>query len=259
MKDEEKLKMIEEANKSLTSGLTVALGTFAKADGTPLTLGELDSLSVDEKEEHKRTLDLLKQLREAAPSNLPVTTIAAFSERAHSTAVYPGAGEVLDYPLLGWIGETGELLDKLLNANAEADQDHDLVRYCFDSAVVLGRVAERLKKVLRDKGGKVDDEERGLIIGHLRTLADIAASAAQFADEADDENLINGVDLINGYKAADDETKAAIHKEVGDPHWYSNEAAIAMGMTLEEIFNMMLRKLASRAQRGTLHGSGDNR
>lgn len=54
---------------------------------------------------------------------------SAYEERAKSTAVYPDKGHNIVYPTLGLCGESGE-------------------------------IAEKLKKLMRDKGGEADDEWR---------------------------------------------------------------------------------------------------
>lgn len=55
------------------------------------------------------------------------------------------------------------------------------------------------------------------------------------------------------------ETKDAIASEVGDVLWYLAMLASEVGYTLEEIARMNIQKLASRAERSALTGSGDNR
>ena len=48
-------------------------------------------------------------------------------------------------------------------------------------------------------------------------------------------------------------------KELGDVLWHLSEAARALGVTLEEVGQVNLDKLASRSIRGMLTGDGDNR
>lgn len=48
-------------------------------------------------------------------------------------------------------------------------------------------------------------------------------------------------------------------KELGDVLWYIAALASDLGYTLEEIAQMNIKKLKSRAERGVIGGSGDNR
>ena len=56
-----------------------------------------------------------------------------------------------------------------------------------------------------------------------------------------------------------DERRAAIKKELGDVCWFIAEISTLLGFTLEEVMQGNLDKLASRKERGVLHGSGDDR
>ncbi len=53
--------------------------------------------------------------------------------------------------------------------------------------------------------------------------------------------------------------KEDIKKELGDILWYIAVVAHDVGISLDDIAALNLEKLASRKQRGTLQGSGDNR
>lgn len=108
-------------------------------------------------------------------------TFTEYQQKSAATAVYPEVGRNLAYPTLGLAGETGE-------------------------------VAERVKKVIRDSGGKVSEEIR-----------------------------------------------QALAKELGDVLWYVAALARELSLDLDEIARGNIEKLASRKDRGMLHGSGDNR
>ena len=75
-----------------------------------------------------------------------------------------------------------------------------------------GEVLEKFKKLLRDKAGKISDED-----------------------------------------------KVEIVKELGDILWYVNAVSHLLGYELEDVAKANIDKLASRKERGKLHGSGDNR
>ena len=55
------------------------------------------------------------------------------------------------------------------------------------------------------------------------------------------------------------ENKAELTKELGDVLWYIAVIASYLGVSLDELAELNLSKLASRAKRGVLSGSGDNR
>lgn len=107
-------------------------------------------------------------------------TLNDYQDAAKSTAIYPGDFEII-YPTLGLTGEAGE-------------------------------VADKVKKVIRDKGGDFSEED-----------------------------------------------SAEIAKELGDVLWYLANTASDLGFTLENIAKFNLAKLADRADRDKLQGSGDNR
>jgi NTP pyrophosphatase (non-canonical NTP hydrolase) len=74
-----------------------------------------------------------------------------YQEKSRKTAKYPNIGSNFVYPTLGLAGESGE-------------------------------VAEKIKKVIRDKGGVVDDETKILI---QKELGDVLWYVAQIATELD--------------------------------------------------------------------------
>lgn len=56
-----------------------------------------------------------------------------------------------------------------------------------------------------------------------------------------------------------EETRLQLIDEVGDCLWYCGAIAKELGVDLDAVAAANLAKLRSRQQRGTLHGSGDNR
>jgi NTP pyrophosphatase (non-canonical NTP hydrolase) len=107
--------------------------------------------------------------------------LQAYQERSRETARYPEAGANVLYPTLGLCGEAGE-------------------------------VAEKVKKVLRDRNGHFDPE----------ACSEIAL-------------------------------------ELGDVLWYVAQLATELDLRLEDIATANLAKLASRAARNVISGSGDQR
>lgn len=106
---------------------------------------------------------------------------STYQRRSGQTACYPQVGDNILYPTLGLCGESGE-------------------------------VADKVKKVLRDRGGVFDQEIR-----------------------------------------------ESLALELGDVLWYVSQLATELGLELEEIAEANLVKLASRAARNVIGGSGDQR
>jgi NTP pyrophosphatase (non-canonical NTP hydrolase) len=56
-----------------------------------------------------------------------------------------------------------------------------------------------------------------------------------------------------------DEDKKELQKELGDVVWYVAVLAHSLGISLEDVMQTNVAKLASRKQRGVTKGQGDNR
>lgn len=108
-------------------------------------------------------------------------TFKEYQKLSRRTALYPNRDKNFIYPTLGLAGEAGE-------------------------------VAEKIKKVLRDKKGLLDEK-----------------------------------------------TKKELAKELGDVLWYISQLASELGLSLEQVASLNIKKLFSRKKRRKLHGSGDNR
>lgn len=65
--------------------------------------------------------------------------------------------------------------------------------------------------------------------------------------------------IIRDNRTLDAKERVEIAKEVGDVLWYIAALARDLGIDMETMARMNLEKLADRAQRGVISGSGDNR
>ncbi len=104
-----------------------------------------------------------------------------YQKLCRETAIYPDLGHNYIYPTLGLVGEAGE-------------------------------IAEKIKKVIRDNGGVIDEER-----------------------------------------------KQMIKKELGDVLWYLAQLSTELKLSFDDVASFNIEKLASRKERGTIHGDGDNR
>lgn len=57
----------------------------------------------------------------------------------------------------------------------------------------------------------------------------------------------------------DEDRKREIVKELGDVCWFVAELCTCLGVSLEDVMQKNLDKLADRKERGVIGGSGDNR
>lgn len=88
--------------------------------------------------------------------------------------------------------------------------------------------------------------------GFLEKVLGLAGEAGEVADKVKKVIRDKG-----GY--ASEEDKAAIMKELGDVLWYVANVARYMGVSLSEVAEGNVEKLASRKKRNKISGEGDNR
>lgn len=95
--------------------------------------------------------------------------------------------------------------------------------------------------------------------GDVLVMTDYVYPALGLAEEAGEVagKYAKAVRDCNGI--IDDERRDAIVKELGDVCWFVAELATLLDVTLEDVMQHNIDKLRSRAKRGVIHGSGDNR
>ena len=105
------------------------------------------------------------------------------------------------------------------------------------------------------------EETKGLRKGY--SALGLTGEAGEVADKI--KKLIRGDFHLDNFDRQEDmlvaieEHKLGIAKELGDVLWYVAAVADDLGLSLDLIAQTNLEKLASRKDRGELHGSGDDR
>ena len=122
-----------------------------------------------------------------------------YQAAAAKTAIYPKDAKIF-YPALGLPGEVGEVAEKVVELHT------------LQMAAHAGKVANQVKKIIRDDDGEIAEARR-----------------------------------------------QAIAKEIGGVLWYCAALASDLDLSLGEIAQQNAAVLASRAERGTLKGDGDDR
>lgn len=101
------------------------------------------------------------------------------------------------------------------------------------------------QKALRTANPGHKNELFHLVLGLVGESGEIAEKMKKLIrDQNSDESKIDTDDM---------------KKELGDVLWYAAVLASYLGLSLEEVAEANIDKLASRQQRGVLGGSGDNR
>lgn len=92
----------------------------------------------------------------------------------------------------------------------------------------------------------------GLAYVALKMNGEAGEFAEHLGKAMRDDNFI-------GYGMLDKERHALMVKEVGDVLWYLAAACRELGVTLQDVAQINLAKLADRQTRQALNGAGDNR
>lgn len=103
-------------------------------------------------------------------------------------------------------------------------------------------------KTAKYSGALIVNEVGDYVYPALGLAEEAGEVAGKFAKAVRDESGI-----------ISDERKEAIIKELGDVCWFIAELCTLMEVDLETVMQKNLDKLADRAKRGVISGSGDNR
>lgn len=96
-------------------------------------------------------------------------------------------------------------------------------------------------------------------IGEARHAVDYLYPAMGLYEEAGEVAGKYAKAIRDNGGVIDEDRKREIVKELGDVCWFVAELCTCLGVSLEDVMQKNLDKLASRKARGVIHGSGDNR
>ena len=97
------------------------------------------------------------------------------------------------------------------------------------------------------------DQGKNLIYPTLGLMGE----AGEFCEKV--KKIVRIAPTCSCHPEISDDQAIELAKELGDVLWYVMAAAREIGFTLDEIAQLNVSKLLARKERGTLHGSGDNR
>lgn len=97
------------------------------------------------------------------------------------------------------------------------------------------------------------------MLGLMGELGEIAEKVKKLTRKSNPDYPC-GTDTLNfsGDDFTEDDRRE-LAKEVGDVLWYASRLSDRLGYRLGDILKLNVNKLASRKDRGLLHGKGDNR
>lgn len=165
------------------------------------------------------------------------------------------------YSALGLVGEAGEC-----SAYAAHESEGDTASDVLTAAVLLGEIAEMIKKA-HLRGDSIDEETlKATIIGNAIDLVDVmgclidafSESVVEFDEYTKEacERLRHG--SSQGVFTPAQPEEGAV-KEAGDVLWYLAAFSKARGFTLGEAAQKNMDKLRRRKSEGKIQGSGSER
>jgi NTP pyrophosphatase (non-canonical NTP hydrolase) len=117
-----------------------------------------------------------------------------------------------------------------------------------------GEFAEKLLPLIAAKLHEGRDPGLSTIYHKLSEIIPLAKQVEQMKKDVREGRL-----PVEPLPDLTQDQKDGLVKELGDVLWYVARAARGLDLPMSEIARVNAEKLASRAARGVLHGSGDNR
>ena len=173
--------------------------------------------------------------------------LSEYQKAAWKTAIYPKKGKNPIYPILGFCGEAGELLEKIEQFENPSEKSSNK-----DAGPIikeLGDVCWYIMAIASEFGVKVTSyTSRGNDEGKIINAIRIVQGACWMAEKA--KKLMRDKQYI---------PPIIVQVSISVGFEKASQIAKNYGTTLGRVLGMNIRKLKSRQKRGKLRGSGDNR
>jgi NTP pyrophosphatase (non-canonical NTP hydrolase) len=172
-----------------------------------------------------------------------------FQEESRRTATYPGLNESIEYPLMGLIGEMGELSEKfkkvLRDNNGAMSQDRidGIIGELGDLCWYLFQIYSELKIDLQNNYTEMSIDKNKLN-STLSVLVAINCCVSDIAIYCLSSNKTLIGELTNNAN-----TLISLIKEV----------CRLCNVSIEEVMDYNIKKLQDRLKRGVIKGDGDKR
>ena len=158
-------------------------------------------------------------------------TFDEYQKQASTTALYPGQGTFigLAYASLGLNGEAGE-------------------------------TGEQVKKIWRDDAADIEAHTHQIVEDMIRwATSNLATPGTMKVDPRQAEELGHQA-VRDAFKVPiTEERRQKIVKELGDTLWYAAQLATEIGVSLGEVAQINIDKLAARRAADKIHGEGSDR
>jgi NTP pyrophosphatase (non-canonical NTP hydrolase) len=190
------------------------------------------------------------------PLSVSTVKLNEYAVKTATTAIYPRRGENPVYPTLGLLGESTELLAKL-HEQLDVDLTHaEIGDVCWYIARLAAELDADLAETLT-MPYPVDDaiataEMKVSHLGPLDTAIHLVKVAGEIAEEIKKS-------IRDSEGNIDDARRVRILVRLGSMLKLLEHLADNLNTSLETVMDQNLEKLASRAKRGKISGSGDKR
>lgn len=178
-----------------------------------------------------------------------------YQERAWSTAIYDNKGDNLVYVAEGLYGESGEVSELIKRTHRKEGVDVDrLTEELGDVLWYICGICSELRIEIEEVTRSISTTELYdyrypllTFINKDRATVKLGVSVGKVLEYAD-SILYTGNNARGGLKAS-----------LGDCLYYAKHIGAIFSITLTQIAQANLDKLASRQERGVLRGTGGNR